>query len=196
MMTAFPDVPPADALNGDLVGASRRGAGLREAGIVFVVQGTKKFRDRVRGVAAAPDEVSTTALGNWFSTVMFWRPHVALFVSETTLLPVLVPFAPAVSLLERFPATLADVLCAHGVDRALISRELAQMRDSRLVKTTNRSVVGVMNEFAFLAEVARDRSGELLSLSLQLAATPCGPLSTRHVSPDRELMALVADIAG
>jgi hypothetical protein len=29
-------------------------------------------------------------------------------------------------------------------------------------------------------------------LSLQLATTPCGPLYKGHVSPDRELAALVA----
>lgn len=31
---------------------------------------------------------------------------------------------------------------------------------------------------------------ELLQLSLRLARTPCGPLFGRHVSPDRELIAL------
>ena len=35
--------------------------------------------------------------GDWFATVVFWRPQVALFVSKPTLLPVFVPFAPAAS---------------------------------------------------------------------------------------------------
>jgi hypothetical protein len=51
-----------------------------------------------------------------------------------------------------------------------------------------------MNEFKYLADVYAKVDGEtdLLALSMRLARTPCGPLYTRHVSPDRELAALVA----
>jgi hypothetical protein len=58
-------------------------------------------------------------------------------------------------------------------------------------------VVGVMNEFCHLADVVRDDYvDDLLALSLRLATTPCGPLYQRHVSPDRELAALVAEHTG
>ena len=61
-------------------------------------------------------------------------------------------------------------------------------------KTANRSVVGMMNEFAFLAEAFRDRGGLLdpLALSLKLAAVPCGPLRKGAGSPDRAVRELVA----
>jgi hypothetical protein len=155
---------------------------------VFVVHGTKKFRDRVPGVPAA-DERSTTVLGNWYATVLFWRPQVALFVNERTLLPVLVPFAPSASVLSRFPAALASALVAHQVPRPFIEAEMAAMDEARLVKTTNRSVVGVMNEFAYLGSVYQEP--DLLRLSLRLADTPCSPLYNSHGSPDRELAAFV-----
>ena len=63
----------------------------------------------------------------------------------------------------------------------------------RTAKTASRSVLGVMNEFKFLAEVEAQFVDEqdLLSLSLRLAETPCGPLYKRHISPDRELAAIV-----
>ena len=53
------------------------------------------------------------------------------------------------------------------------------MRDRRLAKTSNRSVVGIMNEFTFLAEAYRgDTPGpDLLALALRLATTPAA-LST------------------
>ena len=57
-------------------------------------------------------------MGQWYATAMFWKPQVALFVSEPTLLPVLVPLAPAATLLARFPQQLAAVLTAHGTPRA------------------------------------------------------------------------------
>jgi hypothetical protein len=68
------------------------------------------------------------------------------------------------------------------------------MEPRRLAKTASRSVLCVMNEFAYLADVYDKLDGEsdLLALSMRLAETPCGPLDKRHISPDRELTALVA----
>jgi len=37
---------------------------------------------------------------------------------------------------------------------------------------------------------------DLVVLSLRLAKTPCGPLYGRHVSPDHELAAVAARLAG
>lgn len=85
-----------------------------------------------------------------------WRPKLALFVNATTLLPVFMPLAPAATVLERFPDTLAVVLRAHGTADCIIDRELAETAEQRLAKTSNRSVVGVMNEFARLADWRRD----------------------------------------
>ena len=65
---------------------------------------------------------------------------------------------------------------------------------ARLAKTSNRSVVGMMNEFTFLAEahLGTGAQPDLLWLSVRLAGTPCGPLYKRHVYPYRELVALLA----
>ena len=59
-----------------------------------------------------------------------------------------------------------------------------------------------MNEFAYLADLDRadnadlDRAdnADLMRLSMRLATTPCGPLFQRHVSPDRELAALIVGL--
>lgn len=68
------------------------------------------------------------------------------------------------------------------------------MTEGAAAKTANRSVVGSMREFLFLAGVRRahDADDELVEMSLELGRTPCGPLYRRHVSPDRELAAFVA----
>ena len=54
-----------------------------------------------------------------------------------------------------------------------------------------------MNEFTFLAEAYRGDTPtpDLLALAMRLAATPCGPLYSKHVSPDRQLGALVRSLA-
>ena len=164
--------------------------------IVFVVHGTRKFRDRVKEATVATPAQSTTALGSWYATALFWKPQVALFTNELTLLPVLVPLAPAATVIDRFPATLATVLGALGVSDSFIESERAEMTEHRLAKTQNRSVVGVMNEFVYLGgHYEADGMDHLVRLSLRLAETPCGPLYTRHVSPDHELAAFVAERA-
>ncbi len=161
---------------------------------MFVVHGTRKFLDRVKGSIATPAEESTTALGSWYATALFWKPQVALFTNEPTLLPVLVPLAPAATVIDRFPEALATVLIAHGLSDSFIAHELAEMTEHRLAKTVNRSVVGVMNEFAHLGGYySEDGIYDLVRLSMRLAETPCGPLYARHVSPDRELAAFAAE---
>jgi hypothetical protein len=80
---------------------------------VFIVHATKKLLTRVRKPSPHLGEQSTTVLGDWYATVLFWRPHVALFVNESTLLPVLLPLTPAATMLERFPQALSLLLAAH-----------------------------------------------------------------------------------
>lgn len=159
---------------------------------MFVVRGTKKFRDRVRDQAPGPGEVSTTALGNWYVTVLFWKPQVALFVNEATLVPVLMPFAPSATILDRFPVVVGSVLHHHGLGRAFIESEVEQMSDHRLTKTANRSLIGMLNEFTFLAETWSEGTDDLIALSVRLAGVPCGPLDKRHGFPELELRALAS----
>jgi Domain of unknown function (DUF6933) len=166
---------------------------LSQDGRVLIVRATKKLLDRIGPPNLGEREQSTTLMGQWYATAMFWKPQVALFVNEPTLLPVLMPLAPAATLLARFPQQLAAVLAAHGTPDAAIDEEQRQMRDRRLAKTANRSVVGIMNEFTFLAGAysGDTPAPDLQALAIRLAATPCGPLYNKHISPDRELAALL-----
>jgi hypothetical protein len=164
---------------------------------VFTVHATKKLQTRLgRPAPASADpadsaSTSTTVLGDWYATVLPWRRQVALFVNEATLLPVLTPLAPAATVMTRFPDAVTAVLSAHGTGESFIAREREEMRDYRLAKTANRSVVGIMTEFTYLADAYRDANPDpdLLALAIRLARTPCAPLYDKHVSPDRELAA-------
>ena len=161
---------------------------------MFTIHATKKLRDRVKAPLADPVEAPSTALGNWYATALFWKPQVALFVNEATLLPVLIPLAPATTIADRFPEQLEAVLNALGTDPRFVATEVAATTEARWAKTASRSVVGIMNEFGFLAEVDRAQpdSRNLVSLAVWLAGTPCSPLHKRHAFPDKELAALVA----
>jgi hypothetical protein len=156
---------------------------------------TKKLLDRIKPSTTSPDYTPSTVLGNWYATVLFWKPQFALFVNEKTLLPVLIPLAPATNIATLFPDELANVLTAHGVPKDFIEHERSQMSEAYYAKTANRSVVGIMNEFSYLAEVFRDyhETGGLLTLSLKLSETPCSPLYKSMISPDRELKRVVGE---
>ena len=101
------------------------------------------------------------------------------------------PLTPAANLAVRFPEHLAGLLMAHGMPQQFIDRELTQMHEVQYAKTSNRSVVGIMNQFTYLAEGYREylETKDLLALSLRIAETPCSPLYKSHISPDRALHA-------
>jgi hypothetical protein len=118
-------------------------------------------------------------------------------VNERTLLPVFMPLAPATTLAGRFPSALRRVLEVHGVDPRFVDHEIRSMGDGHYAKTANRSLLGVMNEFAFLGNVHRVELGadeDLVALSVRLSETPMGPLHKSQSSPDRELKALVDEV--
>lgn len=159
---------------------------------MLVVRGTKKLRDRVKGAPAVDGDASTTALGDWFATALFWRPQAALFVNGRTLLPVFTELAPAATLLDRVPGAIEAVLGRHGVADAFVAAERDAMSEVRIGPTNDRSVVGVMNEFAFHGEsLWKDGLEDLEALSLRMASLILGPLHDRSGSPDRELAAVV-----
>jgi len=98
----------------------------------------------------------------------------ALFVNETTLLPVLAPLAPAASVVDRFRKSVEEVLGAHGASASFIEAEMIQMTEHLLAATKNRSVVGVMNEFARLGEEFGKPADvpDLEALGMWLSRTP------------------------
>ena len=159
---------------------------------MFSLHCTKKLLDRIKAELEAP-RPGTTRLGNWYATALFWKPQMALVVNERTLLPVLLPLAPAVTLAQRFPIALREVLRALDMPAEFIDSEISGMGEVVYAKTANRSVLGVMNEFVYLAEGYRDQDGSVdpVGLSLRLAGTPCGPLYKGAVFPDKAVRELI-----
>ena len=160
---------------------------------MFVIHATKKLLERVKAPIGNSVSEPTTVLGNWYANAIFWKPQVALFVNERTFLPVLVPLAPASSVAERLPDALAYLLDALEVDQSFMELEREAMEEVVFAKTTNRQVVGVMNDFIFSAPYYREAAveGDLLSISLELATTPIGPLRKTNSCPDIEAKQLI-----
>jgi hypothetical protein len=118
-----------------------------------------------------------------------------LVTAEPTRLPLFVALAPGATVIQRMTQTATAVFIALGLSRGFITQETAEMGSHQLAKTTNRSVLGTMNDFAYLADAHRapNKATDLLQMSLRLAQTPCGPLYRSHVSPDREITAYITE---
>lgn len=166
---------------------------------MLIVRGTKKLRDRMKGAPAAqPDDESTTELGDWFATPLFWKPQVAMLVNTRTFLAVVVPLAPTATLLDRIPAAIAEVLEHHGVASTDIDAELTHMSEVRLAPTNDQRVIGVMNGFTYHANHWRNTAGlDLVGVSMQLSDLMVDPLKASRAIPADELRTVFTiDAAG
>ncbi len=161
---------------------------------MLIVRATKKLRDKIGGTPPAVGETSTTVLGDWYANLVGWRrPHV-IVVNARSLVPVIAPLTPANGLPGRLADVITSALRALDVPEDVVEAEREHMREVRVAPTLDRSVVGSMNDFVFLADHRRDRRGadlDLGDLSRELAHVPCGPLYKSHTFPDAELRAVL-----
>jgi len=162
---------------------------------MLTVHATKELAQRLGGVTKGAPPSDNAPLTSWYATAIFWRPQVALFVDANTLLPALLPLAPASTLLRRFPHTLAETMLGHDAPADFTASTLDRIGDGAVcLPTASRSTLGVVNEFVRLAGYALDDADgdlDLISLAVRLAVTPMSPLYKRHISPDREFAALI-----
>ncbi len=159
---------------------------------MYTLHCTQKLLDRIKRPPVAVPPTPMTALSNWYAHALFWSPQVALLVNERTLLPVMMPPAPAATLPVRIPTHLATVLRELGISARFVASEIEAMAaGAAIAKTANRRVLGTMNEFAFLADGYREylEVPDLLALSIKLSGTRCGPLKGN--SPARVLKEVV-----
>ena len=144
----------------------------------------------LRKTAAADAPSSSTLLGDWYAHVLFvQRRPLVLAVSARTLLPVLVPARDPATLGPRLCVELGLVLAALGIPHALIREEQLQMTEVVFDRTVSRQILGSMNDFDRLLDLAPGES--LTSAALQLARAPCRPIGMK--SPDRATARLFAE---
>ncbi len=152
---------------------------------MLVLRCTKKLLGRM-DVTPVPERevpVARTRLGEWLAniTTVDRRPLV-LAVSSRTLLPVLLPLAPAKTLASRFPGALAEMLEALIINGARIDVEVAALSEHTIAATNNRRVLGTMNDFIFMMPHYAPGT-PLIEEALQLAKAPCSPIGME--SPDQ-----------
>ncbi|WP_291980604.1 hypothetical protein [Luteitalea sp.] len=119
---------------------------------MVVLRCTQKLLARLKRAAVVPQGLSSTRLGDWYGNELrLGRQQLLLFVSGRTRLAVFVPARDTRQLPTVLADAVADRLAALGVPATLIEQEQQHMADVVFARTDNRSVVGTMNDYAFMA---------------------------------------------
>ena len=147
---------------------------------MVVLRCTQKLLARLKQADNLAAVESTTRLGDWYGNVLRIgrRPHL-LFISERSRLPVVIPIREAKQLGTVFPDAVCERLSTVGVAVADIADERMRMLDSAFGRTRNRSLLGTLNDFAFMAQSGDARRTEPESpeeLMRFLSQTPILPL--------------------
>ena len=150
-------------------------------------------------ISGAVQAASTTALGDWYvNRIIVDRRPLLILVSSTSLLPLLTPARDVCGLPGRLADLVATRLKRLGIARKLIDAELQAMAPVELAPTIDRSVLGIMVDFAkclpFFLDVGGWDDTTLPFIEARLAKTPCraGRRSDQVIFPEQAAPALLA----
>ena len=153
---------------------------------MFSFRCTRRLINKLQVSVVIDPPQPNTRLGDWYGNVLFSGYHrLIIFVSEQSLLPVIMPLRERKQLLPSFRSRLSELLFHLDVSEKAVSLELANMEQALIARTSNRSVLGTMNQFIQDSKIYMQMHDEfnLIDLELWLAETPCGPKEYRY--PDK-----------
>ncbi len=147
---------------------------------MVVLRCTQKLLVRLKQAGDLPAVESTTRLGDWYGNILrIGRRQHLLFISERSRLPIVLPITESNRLSTVFPDAVCERLSTVGVAVADITDERMRMLNSAFGRTRNRSLLGTLNDFAFMAQSKDARRTEpesLEELMRFLSQTPILPL--------------------
>ena len=153
---------------------------------MFSFRCTRRLINKLQVSVVIDPPQPNTRLGDWYGNVLFSGYHrLIILVSEQSLLPVIMPLRERKQLLPSFCSRLSELLFHLDVSEKAVSLELANMEQALIARTSNRSVLGTMNQFIQDSKIYMQMHDEfnLIDLELWLAETPCGPKEYRY--PDK-----------
>ena len=157
---------------------------------------TRKLQNVLR--VAESIAISDTALGDWYvNRLVVDRQPLLLLVSSASLLPIVVRARDVRALPRHIGDMVAHRLARLGVAGSLVDAERRAMTPVHTGATVDRSVLGIMVDFAksvpYYLEAGWDDSA-LAVVEDRLAETPChsGKPSELVVFPDQKAPELLA----
>jgi hypothetical protein len=147
---------------------------------MLVLRRTRQLLARLNHVDDVAPVESTTRLGDWYGNILrIGRQHL-LFISERSRLPVVIPIREAKRLAAVFPDAVCKVLAVVGVSASDIADERSRMSEIGFGRTRNRSLLGTLSDFAFMAQYGNrvraepESREELIRFLLRTPILPLG----------------------
>ena len=120
---------------------------------MVVLRCTQKLLVRLKQVGDLPPVESTTRLGDWYGNILrIGHRQSLLFISERSRLPVVLPITESKRLSTVLPDAVCERLAIVGVTAEDIADERARMSEIAFGRTRNRSLLGTLNDFVFVAQ--------------------------------------------
>ena len=139
---------------------------------MVVLRCTQKLLARLQQAENLAAVESSTRLGDWYGNILqLGRRQHLLFISERSRLPVVIPIREGKRLADVFPDAVCEVLALVGVGVADIADERSRMSEIAFGRTRNRSLLGTLNDFAFMA--GRGSAAARTRVARGADAVPC-----------------------
>jgi hypothetical protein len=161
---------------------------------------TRKLLKELDVHLVEPDKIPqpTEWLGNWYANLLrIDRRKCLLFTNEKTLYTFLIPKVKKENLKnieDEFDIYLNYNLQCEGFGIEVINRVMQEYQEIGFAKTSNRQVLGSMNEFAFEYDYFIRREGGLekariFEINKEINRTPMSPLKFKYpIDGLRQLM--------
>jgi hypothetical protein len=148
---------------------------------MVVLRCTQKLLARLKQTGDLPVVESTTRLGDWYGNILrIGRRQHLLFISERSRLPFVLPISESKRLSTVFPDAVCERLAIVGISGEDIADERSRMSEIAFGRTMSRSLLGTLNDFAFMAQqgnVTRAEPESHEELMRFLSQTPILPLN-------------------
>jgi hypothetical protein len=159
---------------------------------MVILRPTRKLSSLLPATEVVPTK-SDTALGDWYANrLVVDRRPLLLLVSATSLLPMLMPARDVRRLPDRLALLVGARLMRCEIDFEAIDAEIRAMSLVAVCPTVDRSVLGIMVDFAkavpHYLQPGRWDDSTLRLAEERLAETPCHAAgsSERVIFPDRK----------
>lgn len=95
-----------------------------------------------------PCRPSTTLLGDWYcNDLILERKQFVLCVCSHTRLGILLKGAPYATIANRLPVAVREILVKLGIPGSKADLEIGSMADFQFAKTSDRSILGTLNDY-------------------------------------------------
>lgn len=156
-----------------------------------IIHCTRKLLKELDVPLVEPDKITlpTEGVGNWYANLLrIDRRKCLLFTNEKTLYTFLIPKVLKANLKnieQEFLINLSYNLQYEGFKLEVINRVMQEYQEIGFAKTSNRQVLGSMNEFAFEYDyfIRREwgiEKARIFELNKEINRTPMGALKYRY----------------